>query len=156
MSAIIAFCERHGQMSMLNLLRSVGPMTTTTEILALNVLEEIAEGKPELTEAIRDIKTELHPVERAKRFRATIIVDQEAQIAAREAEIMALTAQIENMRMELTKEGEAKKRNANKKRPHETAQVQEFDRQMPEEEQIAGTQPDQAENLEGIALTGRA
>jgi len=154
MSAIIAFCERHGQMSMLNLLRSVGPMNTTTEILALNVLEEIAEGKPELTEAIRDIKTELHPVERAKKFRATIIVDQEAQIAAREAEIIALTAQIENMRMELTKEGEAKKRNANKKRPHETAQ--EFDRQMPEEEQIAGTQPDQAENLEGIALTGRA
>ena len=95
-------------------------------------------------------------MERAKRFRATIIVDQEAQITAREAEIMALTAQIENMRMELTKEGEAKKRNANKKRPHETAQVQEFDRQMPEEEQIAGTQPDQAENLEGLALTGRA
>ena len=141
---------------MLHLLRDfAGPsMTNATEIHALDVMEEIVAGNREMLDAINEIRREIHPVEKAKKNCAAVLLEQETKVASCEAEISELTARIERMRAELTEKKKARQQQQpqQKKRPLSDvviAAVREEESQL-----FECTQPDQAEGQEKIALLG--
>jgi hypothetical protein len=101
MSSVIAFCELHGLTRMLNLLRHGGPMTTTQEVFALDVLEELLANDPAKMEALLVLRKAIHPVERAMHFRTVIMAKQDADIQAVKRDIMKLEAIIQSMRAKL-------------------------------------------------------
>jgi hypothetical protein len=99
MSSVIAFCELHSLTRMLNLLRHCGPLTSTQEVFALDLLEEVLANDPVKMAALSEIKKAVHPVEKAKQFRATVL-RQDTELAAIRESIKELENIIEGMRME--------------------------------------------------------
>ena len=89
MSSVITFCELHGLTRMLNLLRHSAPLTTTQEVFAIELLEEQWANVPEKMAALGEIKKAVHPVEKARQFRATLL--------AQEAELSILRQSIQEM-----------------------------------------------------------
>ena len=96
MSAVTAFCERHGMVNMRNLLQHSGSgVTHMQEVFALNVLEELlqATGGDKMAE-LRSIRAEIHPVERAAKLRALKVL-QEREIQGKQIVIDGLLSQID-------------------------------------------------------------
>ena len=89
MSSVITFCERHGLTRMLNLLRHSTPLTTTQEVFAIELLEEQLANVPDKMAALGEIKKAVHPVEKARQFRATLL--------AQDAELSTLRQSIQEM-----------------------------------------------------------
>lgn len=97
----IAFCELHGLTRMHNLLRHGGPMTTTQEVFALDVLEELLANDPAKMEALLVLRKSIHPVEKAMHFRTVTMAKQDADIQVVKRDILALEAIIQTMRAKL-------------------------------------------------------
>ena len=108
--SVIAFCERHNLSNMLNLLRHSGPSNRMQEVFALNVLEELLKDDADKSEALRCIRAEIHPVERAARLRAKKIAQTveinhmtNVTIAALRQKIADLEAKVAKKREEHAK-----------------------------------------------------
>jgi hypothetical protein len=89
MSSVITFCELHGLTRMLNLLRHSAPLTTTQEVFAIELLEEQWANVPDKMAALVEIKKAVHPVEKARQFRATLLA-QDAELSTLRQSILEL------------------------------------------------------------------
>ena len=128
MSSVITFCELHGLTRMLNLLRHSAPLTTTQEVFAIELLEEQWANVPEKMAALGEIKKAVHPVEKARQFRATLL--------AQEAELSILRQSIQEMLQGTARKSARTEGGDNTQILH--------DAQVPDSEEES--QPDQAGN----------
>ena len=101
MSAVIAFCERHNIMCMLNLLRNIGQPTCMQEVFALDVLEQMLVSDPEKMRALKEIRAEIHPVTKLAQHRAAML-ERQAEIVHKESSVIpALNREIEELQARL-------------------------------------------------------
>jgi hypothetical protein len=137
--SVIAFCERHSLSNMLNLLRHSGPSNHMQEVFALNVLEELVKDDADKSEALRCIRAEIHPVERAARLRAQKIAQTADINHKKNVTLAALHLKIADLEEQL-----AKKREEHAK-PQAADETQHAQPPMDEDETQAGdvddTQP---------------
>jgi hypothetical protein len=143
--AVLAFCERNGLTNMLNLLRhSGGPnLTSTQEVFALDVLQDLVGKDPVKKAALQTLRTEVHPVFKAQAFYATA-KRHESDIAAVKQSINELEGIIADMRRTL--QGPiVKSAKTNGEDDEETQKIPDQDAQNPyPESDSEASQPEQA------------
>lgn len=100
MSEVIAFCERHGLTSMLDLLRNCGQITPVTEMFALQVLEELVANDPDKVIALHQIRVRINPVETKAGFRITV-KEREAKMNEAAMKEKELLHKVERLKAEL-------------------------------------------------------
>ena len=131
--SVLAFCERHNMSNMLNLLRSSGPATHMQEVFALNVLEELLAGDADKLEALRSIRAEIHPVEKAAKLRALKKAQQneinhkKEVIATLHKRISELEAQLEQKRKAQAQAAQGGAQHAQQAMPEDESQAVQDD-----------------------------